>query len=88
MSAAGCAAYWALTWRRGIGLAWLLRAVHGQPARRSSERGYGADAVAPYVLHWAFATAAAALFLHVQVNKLSSVTSLLPVTSMRCAASP
>ena len=83
MSAAGCAAYCALTWRRGLGLAWLLRGVRGQRAGRSGERGYGADAVAPYVMHWAFATAAAALVLHVQVSAPSSATSLVPVTRMR-----
>ena len=90
MSAAGCAAYWALTWRRGLGLAWLVRAARGQRAGRGGERGYGADAVAPYVLHWAFATAAAALVLHVQVKAHSSATSLVhvTVTSTHYAASP
>ena len=83
MSASGCAAYGALTWRRGLGLAWLLRALCGQSARKSSARGYGADAVAPYVLHWTFATAAAALVLHVQVNEPSCLAGL--VLSKRCA---
>lgn len=58
-------------WEQALGRVWQGRAWGGAGAAG----GYAGDAVAPYVLHWAAATAVAALVLHVQVLPRASCRS-------------
>ena len=50
-------------WEQALGRAWQGHTW----GEAGAACGYAGDAVAPYVLHWAAATAVAALVLHVQV---------------------